>query len=1170
MEIVSASVTSKIRKRDGNTMQEFDDRKIAAAIRGAWSEVGAVEESKLAEVAETAIRSLRDKQDIDVEKIQDAVETALMHHGQFAVAKAYILYRQKRTEARTARQHPDPLAVSNYIHAAKYARHLPHEKRREIFVESVERTESMHLRKFGHIPGMADRIRKAFAFVYDKRVLPSMRSLQFGGEAIEIVNNRLYNCSATHVDRLEAFSQAFYLLLCGCGVGYSVQFEHVDKLPEFGFINPKRVVHHVIADSIEGWADALKALLYSYVDGTYIEFSYHLIRAEGAPLKVSGGKAPGHIELKRAFDAIRVLLDGAQGRRLRPIEAHTIMCHAADAVLSGGIRRCLPAGTLVHTDRGLVPIESVVIGDYVQTHDGLAPVTDVIKQGVQELVSVKTQMGVFKCTAKHRMAVLTSPTTYEFKHAIDLEEGDRLVFVDHMLEGHETALPEWYYERLSADHTSVDITIPKLDTGIAWFIGYLHGNGYVHVNRTDEEGGAHFVSFSMNDEDLETPERIRRLHEVLSRFGVASSDNKVKGEKTRVVRASGKQLNLYLEKFKIPNAPLKIPTFILEGTPKIRSAYLAGLFDADGAANNRPVALVSSVYSEFLRQVQIVYSSLGIPTRLVLNREAIGEWQALYCLNLVGDLPRNTFVERVCPFAVKHIEHEYTSQRDYGYPRDWIVGTNIKYNGKWSPTNRQMTVSTFERCGGVRNGLTPITVFDVTETSITAETYDLTVDSVHEFVADGLLVHNSAMICLFSLEDSELMYCKTGDWFKRAPWFANANNSIILKRDEVKKTQFERVFQMTKQFGEPGFIFVADKDQATNPCAEISLNCKLTITYEVMKILKERVKRGKPMPNVKMGEVHSGLSFCNLCELNASKFKTYEDFVEAAEAATLIGTLQASYTDMPYLGWVSEVIAEREALLGVGMTGMMDSPAIALNPEYQREIAGKIVEWNAEFAEMIGIRQAARTTTVKPAGTTSLALGSVGSGHHPHHSRRYVRCVTANEMETVFQHFKAVNPHMCVLKPDGDWVIEFPVEAPEGALLKSDFSAIEFLDAVKSTQQNWVVPGTARPESSPGYTHNVSNTVSVDDSEWPQVIDYLWENRGSFSGVSFGPKHDKIYPFSPFQAVVTEADEARWNQLVAHYKPVDYLEMVEEDDGTKLAQEAACAGPGGSCEVVRT
>lgn len=758
--------TPQVRKRDGSTLQPFDLLKIESAVRRAWMEVdGHVREDKIHAVAMLVSDTLSGEK-VDVERIQDAVEVALMKHDLYAVAKAYILFRNKRSVLRDARHAPDPLAVSDYIHFSKYAKYIPELFRRELYAETVDRDEAMHLRKFAHLPE-ADRaeIRWAFDQARAKITLPSMRSMQFGGAAIEANNNRIYNCSFSLVDRLKVFSEAMFLLLSGCGVGYSVQFDHVDKLPALKRIDPKKVVHHVIADSIEGWADALDALMHSYVEGTYIEFSYHQVRAAGTPLKTSGGRAPGHRKLKEALEAVRSVLSGAQGRKLRPIECHDIMCHAADAVLSGGIRR-------------------------------------------------------------------------------------------------------------------------------------------------------------------------------------------------------------------------------------------------------------------------------------------------------------------------------------------------------------------------------------------------------------------SAMIALFSLEDSEMMYAKTGNWggeHGTHPWRANANNSVALKRDDVKKKMFKRIFQMTREWGEPGFFFCSDYDYGTNPCGEIGLNPKLVINADTRALVEAKI--GIAAGALRDGDTLTGWAFCNLCEINGSKLKSLDDFRRAAKAAAIIGTLQASYTSMPYLGWVSEVIAEREALLGVGMTGMMDSPGITLDAEMQRQVAEDVRKWNVEWAAKIGIRPAARTTCVKPSGTTSLELGCVGSGIHAHHAKRYIRRVTADELEVVFQAFKSHNPHMCVHRPDGKWCVEFPVQAPEGAMLKEDLGAIQFLELVKSTQLNWVLAGTARADSSPGLNHNVSNTVTVKPEEWDEVAEYLWENREFFTGVTLiSATSDKDYAFAPNEAVVTEADEARWNQLVAGYKPVDYSAVLEAEDGTSFTADPACAN--GACAVV--
>lgn len=752
-------------KRNGVDKQELDLLKIKRAVNKAFSAVGLKTTrdilDKVVDIVKGKILLHTSKEEsINVELIQDFVETVLMELGFIEVAKEYIIYRQKRKDIRKCRLKPDSDAISNYIHPSKYAKFLPEKRRRETFEETVKRTEEMHIRKF---PFLKSDINKAFDMVRDKKLLPSMRSLQFAGKAIERDNARMFNCAFMHVDKLRSFSDTMYLLLCGCGVGYSVQYEHIEKLPSLKYIDKRNVRHLSIPDTIEGWANAVLFLLKSYTQGYYAEFNYSRIRPEGSPLVTSGGKAPGHLSLKGSLERMREILDQAQGRQLRPIECYDIMCHIADAVLSGGIRR-------------------------------------------------------------------------------------------------------------------------------------------------------------------------------------------------------------------------------------------------------------------------------------------------------------------------------------------------------------------------------------------------------------------SATICLFSLEDSEMVVAKTGKWWEKYPWRANSNNSVVLVRNEVKKKQFKRIFKSIKEFGEPGFLFVNDLDYGANPCVEIGLNPKLELTEELIeKIEKDKGDKYK-LPKLKVGDVHTGVSFCNLVEINAAKFQTEKDFYEATKAAALIGTLQAAYTDLPYLGWTTEAIVEREALLGVSMTGMLDTPDISLNEEYQKNAAEIACQENQRVAKLIGVEPAARVTTVKPAGTTSLIFGCVGSGIHAHHSTRYIRRVTANELENVFQFFKDKNEHMCIKKPNGDWVVEFPIESKPGAILQDDLTALEFLNIVKQTQQNWIKYGTQKPESSPELTHNVSNTVVVGEDEWNEVAEFVWSNKEFFSGISFLPKTgDKDYAFSPREAIKTEADEDRWNQLLKYYTPVDYTEMVEEDDVTDLKGELACYA--GSCEI---
>ena len=220
----------------------------------------------------------------------------------------------------------------------KYARYLPEKNRRETWEELVTRNKKMHMKKYPDLKGEID---EAYRYVYEKKVLPSMRSMQFGGKPVEVAPNRIYNCAYMPIDHADAFSECMFLLLGGTGVGFSVQRHHVDKLPEIRKPNSKRARRFLVADSIEGWSDAVKILMQSYFKGgTRIKFDFSDIRPKGSRLVTSGGKAPGPQPLKECLLKVEgVLYEKEDGDKLEPIEVHDIVCYIADAVLAGGIRR---------------------------------------------------------------------------------------------------------------------------------------------------------------------------------------------------------------------------------------------------------------------------------------------------------------------------------------------------------------------------------------------------------------------------------------------------------------------------------------------------------------------------------------------------------------------------------------------------------------------------------------------------------------------------------------------------------------------------------------------------------------------------------------------------------------------------------------------------------------
>lgn len=386
------------------------------------------------------------------------------------------------------------------------------------------------------------------------------------------------------------------------------------------------------------------------------------------------------------------------------------------------------------------------------------------------------------------------------------------------------------------------------------------------------------------------------------------------------------------------------------------------------------------------------------------------------------------------------------------------------------------------------------------------EAYDIMMHLSDAVLSGG--VRRSAMLIMFSKNDDEMLKAKTGNWFVENPQRGRSNNSVHLLRNETTKQEFAKIVKSIKEFGEPGFIWTDNLENMYNPCVEAGLYPKLD---------------GK-----------SGFTFCNLSEINMSKVTSEEDLLRAAEAAAIIGTLQAAYTDFAYLGTTSEELARKEALLGVSMTGMMDTPDIAFSPELQRKAAKHVLRVNEQVADRIGINKSARTTCVKPSGSAACLL-STSSGIHPHHSKRYFRRAQANTSEEIVDIIKNSNPY-CVEESvwsasKTDAVITFCIEANEKAMTKKDVPAVKLLELVKLTCNNWIESGRRHEVCvNDSVRHNVSNTISVKDNEWPEVEEFIYKNRDTLAGVSLlADGGDIDYPQAPFCEVL------KANEIVEKY-----------------------------------
>jgi ribonucleoside-diphosphate reductase alpha chain len=401
---------------------------------------------------------------------------------------------------------------------------------------------------------------------------------------------------------------------------------------------------------------------------------------------------------------------------------------------------------------------------------------------------------------------------------------------------------------------------------------------------------------------------------------------------------------------------------------------------------------------------------------------------------------------------------------------------------------------------------------------------------VHDIVchiADAVLaggIRRAALISLFSADDDDMISCKFGNWWELNPQRGRANNSAVILRSKVSEEFFKSIWKKIElsNAGEPGIYLSNDKDWGTNPCCEIAL---------------------RPF------------QFCNLCEVNVSDVVDQEDLDSRVRAASFIGTLQAGYTDFHYLRPIWQRTTEKDALLGVGMTGIGSGKVQKLDLKAAAKVSR---EENERVAGIIGINRSARTTTIKPAGTSSLTLGC-SSGIHAWHNDFYLRRVRVGKNEAIYSYLAINHPELVedeYFRPHDTAVIGVPQKAPDGAIMRTE-SPLQLLERVKWFNQNWIKPGHRTGMN----THNISATVSIREHEWDAVGNWMWENKEHFNGLSVLPYDGGTYIQAPFEDI----PEEKYNQLMETLHDVDLSKVIELEDNTDLSGELACAG--GACEI---
>lgn len=709
-----------------------------------------------------------------------------------------------------------------YIHKSRYARWDYDKKRRENWDETVMRYVSFmekHLKENFNYE-IEDSLKKEmFEYIYSQKVMPSMRALMTAGKALERENLSQFNCSYMPIDSIRAFDEAMYILMCGVGLGFSVERQYVSKLPEVPeeLYDTDTVI--VVADSKLGWAKAYKELIAMLYAGQIPKWDTSKIRPAGAPLKVFGGRASGPQALVDIFKNTINVFKKAVGRKLNSAECSDIMCYVAKGIIVGGVRRCLLGTDDVLTNRGIKKISDLVVGDEVLTQKNrFRKVLAKNKENNKKVYKITTNVGELFATENHRWAVAKS-----LNGKIDWVETTKLENNKSILI-HNSLKVEGIYQDFPKNEL---FNMPKLDKDMAWFIGYFLGNGSCSKRYRKDNGyddNKVRVSYPTNVKYFDIlNDKIIKSYENLD---VNSGFHDKQNAHCREIASSRSDITNYFFKYiKQPNTNISIPKFIKENTSEIRASFLSGLLDSDGSVRNiikddkgtSQITLVSTKYESFAREVQSLYSSLGIPTKF--SRKVREGKSTEYIVKTVNTKFLKSVINLLEDTSIK-LKNDYVLTEG---SKD--ISGLVFTNELLRDDNKFISIRKYEEDANEDIPFIPILVKSV-EFSHEDDVYDIQVDEDECFYVNGILTHNSALICLSNLSDERMRNYKTGQWWVENPQRALANISVAYtETPEIGIFMKEWQSLYESKSGERGiFNRIAVKKQLLEKCPDRDSN----------------------------------------------------------------------------------------------------------------------------------------------------------------------------------------------------------------------------------------------------------------------------------------------------------------------------------------------------------
>lgn len=711
-------------------------------------------------------------------------------------------------------------------------------------------------------------------------------------------------------------------------------------------------------DSRESWAETMNKATMALMTGAGIGVDYSELRAEGKKIRKTGGTSSGPLALMQMVNE--------SGRW----------------IMQGGSRRCLAKGSKVFTYNGLVNIEDIQIGDMVLTFDGFKKVKNVFDQGKQKTIKIKLQTGnEITCTKNHKIAKLFDIDEYEWTKAEDLNIGDILISNNNLLMGEQHQLPENDFIRSENAYTIKNITIPRLDENLAWFLGYFHANGCV-ILKEEAPGKRHGIcSISIPNS---APDIMNKIEEQLSRFGVNVKRKPGCGNCTTIKTHSVILAEYFQKHIKRPNEIIRVPNFVLNNEVSIRSAYLAGVMDGDGCVLGRPINICTSVYGEFIKDLQMLCFSLGITTRIKRSKRNNGKWKDLHKINLVGTKQENRFHDLCSKYSVyKKFDKKFRTkeQFSYSFPRNWVL-PNDQYS--------KISVERYEELTGNKLHYTPVKVVEINEGEV-VETYDIEVDERNEFFCEGILVHNSAIWAGLNWKHQDIIsFIHAKDW-----------------TDEVRKLK-EKDYNFPATLDLTNISVQLDDEffKAFNDEKHI-LHSHAQLVYWTT--IKRMLKTGEPGFSIDVGKnagetlrnacteatSKDDSDICNLGSINLARVESLEEMEKIVELSTMYLLAGTVYSDVPYAK--VDQIRTKNRRIGVGLMGIHEWLLVhgkKYGPDYELgkylDIYNQTDIFAKKYAKKWDLNKPVKTRAIAPNGTTGI-IAETTTGIEPIFCAAYKR-----------------------------------------------------------------------------------------------------------------------------------------------------------------------------------